>query len=111
MVRVTTAGVIWIRGGLGEYLIDRGPGYRLYLAQDGDAVIILFVRGTKKRQPISIGPGRCWQNTKPERRLRSHRAGGDDMELRRDFKETVKERAARDPAFAKAMFDEAATLS
>ncbi len=31
------------------------------------------------------------------------------MALKRDFKETVKERAARDPAFAKAMFDEAAT--
>lgn len=31
------------------------------------------------------------------------------MALTRDFKETVKERATRDPAFAKAMFDEAAT--
>ena len=31
------------------------------------------------------------------------------MALTRDFKETVKERAARDPAFAKAMLDEAAT--
>ena len=31
------------------------------------------------------------------------------MPLTRDFKETVKERAARDPAFAKAMLDEAAT--
>ena len=30
------------------------------------------------------------------------------MALTRDFKETVKERAARDPAFAKAMLDEAA---
>lgn len=30
--------------------------------------------------------------------------------LTRDFKETVKERAARDPAFAKALLDEAATL-
>jgi len=29
--------------------------------------------------------------------------------LTRDFKETVKERTARDPAFAKAMLDEAAT--
>ncbi len=29
--------------------------------------------------------------------------------LTRDFKETVKERAVRDPAFAKAMLDEAAT--
>lgn len=31
------------------------------------------------------------------------------MALTRDFKETVKERAARDPVFAKAMLDEAAT--
>lgn len=31
------------------------------------------------------------------------------MVLTRDFKETVKERVARDPAFAKAMLDEAAT--
>lgn len=29
--------------------------------------------------------------------------------LTRDFKETVKERAVRDPAFARAMLDEAAT--
>lgn len=31
------------------------------------------------------------------------------MALTRDFKETVKERAEHDPAFAKAMLDEAAT--
>lgn len=31
------------------------------------------------------------------------------MTLTRDFKETVKERAIRDPAFAKALLDEAAT--
>jgi hypothetical protein len=31
------------------------------------------------------------------------------MILTRDFKDTVKERAARDPAFAKAMLDETAT--
>src|SRR3546814_14722726 len=32
------------------------------------------------------------------------------MTMTRDFKETVKERAGRDPAFAKALLDEAATL-
>ena len=32
------------------------------------------------------------------------------MALTSDFKETVKARAARDPAFARAMLDEAATL-
>ena len=32
------------------------------------------------------------------------------MALTRDFKETVAKRAAKDPAFAKALLDEAATL-
>ncbi|MEN3977151.1 transcriptional regulator [Emcibacter sp. SYSU 3D8] len=32
------------------------------------------------------------------------------MALTRDFKDTVKERMLRDPAFARAMLDEAATL-
>jgi len=35
-------------------VIDWGPGYRIYLAKDGDTVIILFGGGTKKRQQIDI---------------------------------------------------------
>lgn len=46
--------VKWIGGGLGEYRIDWGPGYRLYLTQDGGQLIILFVGGTKKRQQSDI---------------------------------------------------------
>lgn len=46
--------VKWIGGGLGEYRINWGPGYRLYLAQDGDELIILLVGGTKKRQQTDI---------------------------------------------------------
>lgn len=46
--------VKWIGGGLGEYRIDWGPGYRLYVTQDGDQLIILFVGGTKKRQQADI---------------------------------------------------------
>lgn len=46
--------VKWIGGGLGEHRIDWGPGYRLYLARDGDELIILFVGGTKKRQQYDI---------------------------------------------------------
>lgn len=42
--------VKWIGGGLGEYRIDWGSGYRLYVPQDGDRLVILFVGGTKKRQ-------------------------------------------------------------
>lgn len=48
-----TSNVKWI-GGLGEYRIDWGPGYRLYLCQDGDELIVLFVGGTKKRQQADI---------------------------------------------------------
>jgi putative addiction module killer protein len=36
--------------GIGEYRIDWGPGYRIYLAKDGDDLIILFGGGTKKSQ-------------------------------------------------------------
>ena len=49
-----TSNVKWIGGGCGEYRIDWGPGYRLYLAQDGDTLIILLAGGTKKRQRLDI---------------------------------------------------------
>jgi putative addiction module killer protein len=45
--------VKWI-GSIGEYRIDWGPGYRIYLARDGDAVIILLGGGTKKGQAGDI---------------------------------------------------------
>src|SRR6267154_1851983 len=62
-----TSNVKWFAG-IGEYIIDWGPGYRIYLAK----VI--------------------------------------DMALTRNFKKTVVARVERDPAFAKALLDEAATL-
>lgn len=49
-----SSNVKWIGGGLGEYRIDWGPGYRLYLAQDGEALVILLVGGTKRRQQGDI---------------------------------------------------------
>ena len=48
-----TSNVKWI-GTIGEYRIDWGPGYRLYLGKDGEALIILLVGGTKKRQQTDI---------------------------------------------------------
>jgi putative addiction module killer protein len=44
-----TSNIKWF-GGIGEYKIDWGPGYRIYLAQDGEQLIILFGGGTKKTQ-------------------------------------------------------------
>ena len=35
-------------------MIDWGPGFRIYLARDGDRLIILFGGGTKRRQQRDI---------------------------------------------------------
>jgi putative addiction module killer protein len=48
-----TSSVKWFDG-IGEYVIDWGPGYRLYLAKDGDALIVLFGGGTKRGQQRDI---------------------------------------------------------
>ena len=45
--------VKWFSG-IGEYVIDWGPGYRIYLAKDGNALIVLFGGGTKRRQQADI---------------------------------------------------------
>ena len=46
--------VEWFRG-IGEYKIDWGPGYRIYLAKDGKTLIVLLGGETKKRQQKDIG--------------------------------------------------------
>jgi putative addiction module killer protein len=48
-----TSNVKWFDG-IGEYRIDWGPGYRVYLIQDGQDLIVLFGGGTKKRQQADI---------------------------------------------------------
>ncbi|MEO6319762.1 MAG: type II toxin-antitoxin system RelE/ParE family toxin [Polaromonas sp.] len=48
-----TSSIKWFRG-IGEYVIDWGPGYRIYLAKDGDALIILFGGSTKRGQQKAI---------------------------------------------------------
>jgi putative addiction module killer protein len=48
-----TSSVKWF-GGIGEYVIDWGPGYRIYLARDGETLIILFGGGTKRGQQKDI---------------------------------------------------------
>jgi putative addiction module killer protein len=44
--------------GLMELGIDWGPGYRIYLAQDGKQLIVLFGGGTKKNQQSDINRAR-----------------------------------------------------
>lgn len=45
--------VKWFSG-IGEYKIDWGPGYRIYLAKEGTRIIILLGGGTKKGQRRDI---------------------------------------------------------
>lgn len=40
--------------GVAEYRIDFGPGYRIYIGQDGDTLIVLLGGGTKKGQNADI---------------------------------------------------------
>jgi len=48
-----TSNVKWM-GAIGEYRIHWGPGYRIYLMRDGDALIVLLGGGTKKSQQKDI---------------------------------------------------------
>jgi|SRR6476620_1177172 putative addiction module killer protein len=48
-----TSNIKWIST-IGEYRIDWGPGYRIYLAKDGDRLIVLLGGGTKKGQQSDI---------------------------------------------------------
>jgi putative addiction module killer protein len=48
-----TSNVKWFAG-IGEYVIDWGPGYRIYLVRDGEAFIVLFGGGTKRQQQADI---------------------------------------------------------
>lgn len=48
-----TSSVKWFDG-IGDYRIDWGPGYRIYLAKDGKKLILLFTGGTKASQRSDI---------------------------------------------------------
>ena len=90
---------------------------RIYLAKDGEALIVLFGGGTKRGQQADIGRARDFARgvQGPKTCSVSGRKSRQTQEvigmaLTRDFKKTVVARVERDPAFAKALLDEAATL-
>lgn len=47
-------------GGLAEYKLNVGPGYRLYLSRRGDRMILLLCGGTKRRQSDDISRARAY---------------------------------------------------
>ena len=54
-----------VGGGVYEYRIDFGPGYRIYFGKDGGQLVILVGGGTKKRQQEDIKTALAqWQDYK-----------------------------------------------
>lgn len=43
-----------LRGGVSELRIDQGPGYRVYYAQIGKAIVLLLCGGDKRKQRADI---------------------------------------------------------
>jgi putative addiction module killer protein len=57
--------------GVFEYRVDFGPGYRVYLGQDGPSLAILLTGGTKQRQQRDIDVAHAyWQDYKERKRGR-----------------------------------------
>ena len=54
-----------VGGGIFEYRISFGPGYRVYFGKDGEEIVILLGGGTKKRQENDIQIAiRRWEDYK-----------------------------------------------
>lgn len=54
-----------VGGGVFEYRIDFGPGYRVYFGKDGATFVILLGGSTKKRQSNAIAAAtRAWADYK-----------------------------------------------
>lgn len=65
MERGVTSAIKWLDGGIGEYKIDWGPGYRIYIARDGADLIVLLGGGSKKAQSKDILAAQAlWQEYK-----------------------------------------------
>ena len=60
--------VEWFRG-IGEYKINWGPGYRIYIAKEGLKLIVLLGGGSKKRQQKDIDKAlRNWKEYKSRKK-------------------------------------------
>ena len=71
-----TSSVKWFDG-MGEYIIDWGPGYRIYLAKDGETLIVLFGGGTKRGQQRDIDQAKALLvEYKARKKAQARKAGG-----------------------------------
>ncbi len=66
-----------VGGGVLEYKIDFGPGYRVYFGRDGDVLVILLTGGTKKRQQKDIeNAAAYWRDYKQTKRASARTGTG-----------------------------------
>ena len=72
LARLSQGNLSAIKGvgsGVLEMRLDFGPGYRIYLARDGETVILLLGGGTKRRQQNDIEAAKeRWQDYKRRKR-------------------------------------------
>jgi putative addiction module killer protein len=60
-----------VGGGVLEYRIEFGPGYRVYFGRDGETLVILLTGGTKRRRQRDIDAAHgFWQDYKQSKRVR-----------------------------------------
>jgi putative addiction module killer protein len=87
-----TSSVKWFDG-IGEYRIDWGPGYRIYLAQDGKQLIVLFGGGTKKGQQLDVNQAKeLYQEYKERKKKASETATQEENEKEKRKKKKKKKR-------------------
>ena len=67
-----TSSIKWF-GGIGEYRINWGPGYRIYLIQDGEELIILLGGSTKQRQQYAIKKAKDLYKEYKSRKQKRHK--------------------------------------
>lgn len=76
MVRLSlgnTSNVKWFSG-IGAYVLNWGPGYRVYLAKDEESLIVLLGGGTKNRQDADIERAKALHAEYKSRKASARRA-------------------------------------
>ena len=63
MARGNLSNAKGLGGGVFEFRINFGPGYRIYFGREGNRIIILLGGGTKQRQSADISDARArWRD-------------------------------------------------
>ncbi|MEO0458844.1 MAG: type II toxin-antitoxin system RelE/ParE family toxin [Cyanobacteria bacterium P01_A01_bin.114] len=78
-----TSNIKWF-GGIGEYRINWGPGYRLYLAQEGNQIIILLGVGTKKSQQSDVAQAKALHQEYKKRKQAAKQAAKSEKKKKKE---------------------------